>query len=410
MSTTQSSPQPIDISSTTSSHSRQISSPSSSQSPTSALSASLKAFSDLSLANKPPVRLESDEFKQAYRHARRASFGNSASVSRPIISNDEPKNIPTLSTSPGSNTSDLSSLPTPSSSPLSTSAFTSPTSANSAPASAVTVKRSASNGGSGINKTAAVPILGGVCEKEEIDAFENGEFGHEEPASAPAAHQHARSVSNAEGSSLFGGGARWGWTSSGGNGTNSPPLALPQDGGIRRGSLTFASPPGSSTLPLPASHSTALSPSAAPGSVTSAKHSPPLLPASDPFARMQPLGRVVSAGAALQTPQEGSGSLFRRFSFSLGAKKVSSNLLTLLALPELTLTSSRLISQRPSPPSPPSLALPPRTETLTAPESGPNLSAQDDARRGRTLGAGSMGAKPKRKLSPMGEKFLRGGY
>ena len=404
MSTTQSSPQPIDISSTASSHPSQISSPSSSQSPTSALSASLRAFSDLSLANKPPVRLESDEFKQAYHHARRASFGNSASVSRPIITNDEPKNIPTLSTSPGSNTSDLSSLPTPSSSPLSTSAFASPTTSNSAPTSTATVKRSVSNGGSGFNKTAAVPILGGVCEKEEIDAFENGEFGHEEPASAPAVQHHARSVSNAEGSSLFGGGARWGWPTSGGNGANSPPLALPQEGGIRRGSLTFASPSGSSTLPLPSANP-----------VTSAKHSPPLLPASDPFARMQPLGRVVSAGAALQTPQDGSGSgdgfsLFRRFSFSIGAKKVSSNSSSFSPVSNAVLTSHHSISQRPSPPSPPSLALPPRTETLTAPESGPNLSAQDDARRGRTLGAGSMGAKPKRKLSPMGEKFLRGGY
>ncbi|GAA6007683.1 hypothetical protein JCM11491_003924 [Sporobolomyces phaffii] len=350
----------------------QFSPPASSQSPSSALSASLKAFSDLSLANKPPVKLESAEFQQAYHHARR----NSASQgTRPILIPDEPRSVPGLSTSPGSNISDLSSLPTPSSSPPSTSAISISTSA-SAPTSS-TLKRSASNGGNGNAKAAAVPILGGVCEKEEIEALENGEILLDEPASAPA-HHHSRSVSNTEGSALFGGGARWGWPGSGGSGANSPPQQA------RRASLAFASPPTSANLPLPSTSASAI------------KHSPPLPPTQgDPFAKMQPLGRVVSAGASLQTPHDGSGSadglggLFRRFSIGgFGSKK------------------------RPSPPSPPSLALPPRESNLTAPESTPISMSQDDARaRGRTLGSpGSVSSKPKRKLSPMGEKFLRGGY
>lgn len=307
MSTVQSSAQPIEISSGSGTSNASHFSPSSSQSPSSALSASLKAFSDLSLANRPPVKLESDEFKQAYHHARRASFGNSASATRPLIINDEPRHVPGLSTSPGSNVSDLSSLPTPSSSPPSTSANQGTTSA--APTSS-SLKRSASNGGNGKEKTAAVPILGGVCEKEEIEALESGELLLDEPASAPA-HQHSRSVSNTEGSSLFGGGARWGWPGSGGSGSNSPPQ---QNLPIRRASLAFASPPGASNLPLPSN--------------AVAGHSPPLVPTqTDPFARMQPLGRVVSAGASLQTPKEGTGTggLFRRFSISgFGSKKVSS--------------------------------------------------------------------------------------
>ncbi|GAA5998685.1 hypothetical protein JCM5350_001111 [Sporobolomyces pararoseus] len=370
MSTDQASTQPIAIAAPSNdTH------PSSSQSPSSALSASLKAFSELSLSNRPPVRLESDEFKQAYHHARRASFGNgSASATRPILISDEPRHVPGLSTSPGSNVSDLSSLPTPSSSPPSTSAISSA----SLPTSS-TLKRSASNGGNSNGKAAAVPILGGVCEKEEIEALESGELLLDEPASAPA-HHHSRSFSSTEGSTLFGGGARWGWPGSSGSGTNSPPQqpALP----MRRASLAFASPP-STTLPLPAT------------STSTIKHSPPLPPTqTDPFTRMQPLGRVVSAGASLQTPHDGSstsdglGGLFRRFSIGgFGSKR------------------------RPQPPSPPSLALPPRESTFTAPESTPRPSAQDEARsRGRTMGSPGSAAKPKRKLSPMGEKFLRGGY
>ncbi|GAA5830861.1 hypothetical protein JCM3766R1_003452 [Sporobolomyces carnicolor] len=383
MSNATSSTQPIEIAPASSARDV-VHSPSSAQSPSSALSASLKAFSDLSLANRPPVNLESDEFKQAYHHARRASFGNgNAPATRPILiqGDHEQRHVPALSTSPGSNVSDLSSLPTPSSSPPSTSAVAAST--PSAP-----LKRSASNGGNANGKTAAVPILGGVCEKEEIEALESGELFLDEPASAPAPHHHhSRSFSSTEGSALFGGGARWGWPGSSGSGTSSPPqqqqpVAMP----LRRASLAFASPPGGLTAPLPAASTSA-----------TVKHSPPLPPTqTDPFARMQPLGRVVSAGASLQTPHDGSGtgeglgSLFRRFSIGgFGSKK------------------------RPQPPSPPSLALPPRGSTLTAPESTPGPNAQDESRsRGRTLGSpgSAPAAKPKRRLSPMSEKILRGGY
>ncbi|GAA6064532.1 hypothetical protein JCM10212_003810 [Sporobolomyces blumeae] len=399
--------------------------------PTSALSASLKAFSDLSLANRPPVRLESDEFQQAYHHARRASFGNNVSGSAPprphaLLTDDSgtstaglSRSIPTLSTSPGSNTSDLSSLPTPSSSPLTSPAIGSTSAALTSHASAPVGKRSGSTGATS-GKTTAVPILGGVCEKEEI-LMEQGELPFDDevdlPASAPQ-HHHSRSFSNTDRSSLFGGGARWGFTSSGA-GTHSPPALehLP----LRRGSQAFTSPPGSSIIPLPSSSvsssSTIMSPPLASTSTVAAKSSPPLLPISDPFARMQPLGRVVSAGAALQTPQDKGGSsdgfgLFRRFSIGgFGSKK------------------------RPSPPSPPSLALPPQTSsTLTsrdlssshfsapssstsspnpsmATSSSPSMSQSNARGRSLTVGTGAAGsAKPKRKLSPMGEKILRGGY
>ncbi|GAA5929531.1 uncharacterized protein JCM15063_004175 [Sporobolomyces koalae] len=380
MTTDRTTSRPIDIAPSGDPHANSSFSPSSAQSPSSALSASLKAFSDLSLVNKPPVKLESDEFKQAMHHARRASF-NSGTATRPImVPSDEPRNVPALSTSPGSNVSDLSSLPTPSSSPPATSSTLAQAPTSS---SASSLKRSASTGGNGTQKTAAVPILGGVCEKEEIEALESGSLALDEPASAPA-HHHSRSVSNTEGSSLFAGGAKWGWPGSGGNGANSPPR---QNLSMRRGSLGFASPPGSSTLPL---HPAPVAAASSGGSII--KNSPPLPPTQvDPYSRMQPLGRVVSAGASLQTSKDGNGSgegfnLFRRLSIGgFGAKK------------------------RPSPPSPPSLALPPRESTFTAPES--SVGSGDPLGRGRTLAAtGSATAKPKRKLSPMGEKFLRGGY
>ncbi|GAA5954939.1 hypothetical protein JCM21900_005941 [Sporobolomyces salmonicolor] len=369
------------------------------QSASSALSASLKAFSDLSLSNKPPVNLESDEFKQAYHHARRASFGATKPTPWPIVIPDEgaaPRAVPGLSTSPGSNRSDLSSLPTPSSSPSE-----SPPLANAHPPSSINggatssaLKRSSTGGSKG---TAAIPMLGGVCEKDEL-AMERGELAPDsdfQPSSAPPLPVHSREASGNTDSGLFRGGARWGWPSgSGAAGTHSPPGS--DMAPLRRASLTFASPPSK----VPASSMvTSASPAAA----------------QDPLTRMQPLGRVVSAGAALQTPGADSGGsvagghdgfgFFRRFSIGgfTGKKKP----------PPPSPPSSFAHTVSPPPPGPQPHTPPvPFTHSKTLPS--PDANALEGRPRGRSLGAGSAAGsgagKGKRKISPMGEKILRGGY
>ncbi|GAA5866656.1 hypothetical protein JCM1840_002421 [Sporobolomyces johnsonii] len=370
------------------------------QSPSSALSASLKAFSDLSLANKPPVNLESDEFKQAYHHARRASFGATKPTTRPIVIPDEgaaPRVVPGLSASPGSNQSDLSSLPTPSSSPSESSFLTNappPASINGGAASTA-LKRSSTSGSKG---TAAIPMLGGVCEKDEL-AMERGELplgSDVEPSSAPALPVHSREISSNTDTGLFSGGARWGWPGgSGAPGTHSP--SGPDMAPLRRASLSFASPP--SKLPSSSMASTSTSPAAV----------------QDPLTRMQPLGRVVSAGAALQTSGADSGGgaagghegfgIFRRFSIGgfTGKKKPHP--------PSPPSSFAHTVSPPPPAPQPHTPPVP-LIHAKTLPS--PSVNAPESRPRGRSLGAGSAAGtgagKGKRKISPMGEKILRGGY
>ncbi|BGP26927.1 proteophosphoglycan 5 [Rhodotorula toruloides] len=392
-----------------------------STSPTSsALSQSLKAFQGLALS--PPKStatqqnpLHSDEFRQAYQHVRRASTG---AQGRPIVNNDAAARaanlappVPGLSSSPSSSSeagTSAGSLPTPSSSPSSAAAPALPTQ-NTGKA------RSVSNGK--VGKPSAT--LGGVCEGPEI-AFERGELAVDDdddvaPSPPPALTPPASS-------SLFAGGARWGWPAARSGSSGPSPAAIgprspPASDSFlqRRGSLSFAAGASAGLSVSPSSSVATIkttgfaSPPNGMTSTSSGSPSTSTSPTSDPSKMMQPLGRVVSAGAALQTPSssaDGGGGggpgfgLFRRFSISgLGARKPS--------------------QPAPPAPAPPSTSHPaptlltPSHSSLTSAPAPPALTTDTSTKaRGRTLappGKGGGGAKG-RKLSPMGERILRGGY
>ncbi|BGP10604.1 hypothetical protein JCM10049v2_006496 [Rhodotorula toruloides] len=398
----------------------------SSTSPTSsALSQSLKAFQGLALS--PPSStatqqnpLHSDEFREAFHHVRRASTGAHPNQGRPIVISDAATGtanlappVPGLSTSPSSSSeagTSAGSLPTPSSSPSSAAA-------PALPATNTGKARSVSNGK--VGKPSAT--LGGVCEGPEI-AFERGELAIEDDDDAPSPPP---ALTPPISSSLFAGGARWGWPAAGAGSTGPSPAAIgprspPATDSFlqRRGSLSFASAGAAST-----SAGLSVSPSSSvatikttgfaaspPNGTTSTSSGSPLTstsPTTDPFKMMQPLGRVVSAGAALQTPssaEAGGGGgpgfgLFRRFSIGgLGSRKPS--------------------QPAPAPPStshPAPTLLTPSHSSLTSAPAPPALTTDTkpsaSGARGRTLAPPGKGGGAKgRKLSPMGERILRGGY
>ncbi|GAA5821700.1 hypothetical protein JCM11251_000981 [Rhodosporidiobolus azoricus] len=447
-------PQPIPFASPPSSALTSNTSPS----PSHTLSASLRAFQELSLSPPAPGSetknpLDSVEFRTAFHHARRTSFGaggtnaggtaGGGGGARPIVIPDsapaaQDAPTPGLSTSPGSEATS-GSLPTPSSSPSAVTAATSlplstgTTTSTGATTATARKERTASNGaGSKVGKPSSTLL--GVCEKDEL-AMERGELHlSDEDLITPPLTSGAASTGGGgggNGSGIFAGGARWGWPSSGSTGPLSPPASSSSvDPNLqRRGSLAFASPPSTSALRAPGTSS----PGGGSGSSsTAAALGPSSPPAADPFRMMQPLGRVVSAGAALQTPQgktsagggagagagagggTGSGGkdgfgLFRRFSISgLGKTRPSAPPPPpAAAAPAPTLAPPVLISSAPSP-----TAGPPTSSSTPGQPSPPT---QMGLQRGRSLGAGSGPAAgaakgAKRRISPMGEKILRGGY
>ncbi|BGP57619.1 hypothetical protein JCM8202_000994 [Rhodotorula sphaerocarpa] len=446
------------------------------QPPTSsALSASLKAFRELAIKENPDAHpFASDEFQQAYHHVRRTSFGN-VGAGNPgpppnlglAIDGAPPPatthtSLPALSTSPSSSseagTSAGSSLPTP---------------PPASPPSAKPRSLAGPGGGNGSLKVKKPSsTLGGVCEGPEI-ALENGHAlpGADDASRSPVAlgieipspddsatvtgvSSSPRSSATA-GGGLFAGGARWGWPASGGTAGGSPPIAgspagpmsLPAPGFAisspstanaltapdellspthqrRRSSISFAAapPPPSAAAVVPSA-----STSAAPASTGASAVASPLAtspPTSDPFRMMQPLGRVVSAGATMQTPNSAGGNggqggdgfgLFRRLSIGgFNVRKTRPTAPQPASPPSGfqagTLPAPTLLEPTHASLSPPSISTTEAKAAHAPPPAGPG------AQRGRTLGPGSAGGgaggggTKTRKLSPMGERILRGGY
>ncbi|GAA5996050.1 uncharacterized protein JCM10292_004914 [Rhodotorula paludigena] len=383
-------------------------------SPSSALSQSLKAFADLHLADKPAPGnpLDSQEFREAFDHARRASFGNLAHQ-RPQLATPSTESAvpPPLSHSPSASSdagTSAGSLPTPPSSSPPTSALL----VNPPALPAGGKPRTMSNGANGKVGRAPSSTLGGVCERPELD-LERGDSALDDSdlVSPVASAAHGSTVTPPSGS-IFANGARWGWPGS------STATRAPAEHHARSGSLTFVGSP-----PAHASTSVSSGSSGATAIVTS----PPVASAAaaDPFRMMQPLGRVVSAGAALQTPQgktaaatsaggagasEGFG-LFRRFSISgLGGRKTRAAAPPSppLAAGHSSISSSGFSSQ-PAP-----TLLEPAHSSLPPPVAVDATATTATQGRGRTLSptttAGGAKSVPKRRISPMGEKILRGGY
>ncbi|GAA5928417.1 hypothetical protein JCM3775_000606 [Rhodotorula graminis] len=389
-------------------------------SPSSALSQSLKAFADLALhdSTSPAARnpLDSAEFREAFQHARRASFGaTNTSSAVTTTTTTQPNTVPALSTSPSSS-SEAGSVPTPSSSPPS-STLSLPKTRSGAPTSTTASTKAV---------RAPSSTLGGVCERPELEfeqrggslALDDDDLAADPCMSAPAARHIAPAVTPPAGSAaatgggIFAGGARWGWPGTVAGSANAGPLSPPAVepfslGHGRRGSFSFGA--GSSTAASAAGIQASTSPGAASSSSSSAATvlatSPP---AADPLRMMQPLGRVVSAGAALQTAQDGGKNgvgdglgLFRRFSISgIGARKNR-------AVPSSPPSSG--FSAQPAP-----TLLEPTHATLPPPVPTSASATAEPTRRGRTLsppvGAAATGTRGKRRISPMGEKILRGGY
>jgi len=310
-------------------------------SPSSALSQSLKAFADLALHDSASPAagtnpLDSAEFRQAFHHARRASFGASAGAATTSASS-QPTTVPALSTSPSSS-SEAGSVPTPSSSPPSSTLSLPKPRSGAAPPTAASTKA----------VRAPSSTLGGVCERPELEfeqrggslALDDDDLAADLCMSAPAGARHIAPAvtppagsAGASGGGIFAGGARWGWPGTVAGSANAGPLSPPAVepfslGHGRRGSFSF----GAGSTTAAASSSSGIQASTSPSSSSSSAAtvlatSPP---AADPLRMMQPLGRVVSAGAALQTAQDGTKNgvgdglgLFRRFSISgIGARKV----------------------------------------------------------------------------------------
>lgn len=262
-----------------------VTSPTSPSIASSSLSASLKAFAELSLS--PPTTLESAEFQRAFKHARSTSFSNSTGV-RPNFVPDEASlsaALPGMSTSPTSAASDA--LPTPPSS----SPPRQPQQTQSVPGSIGITTKSRNTKGS---------QLDGVCEKEELE-FEGAardanaaviQMGESAPSAAPAS------------AALFNNGARWGWPQGGPASTTASTAAV-----------AGTSPPASSLARRPS-----LPIGGGPGGPGAGR---------DASAMMAPLGRVVSAGAAPAAPSNSSGKasdgfgLFRRLSVGGFGSRVS---------------------------------------------------------------------------------------
>ncbi|GAA5843275.1 hypothetical protein JCM9279_002045 [Rhodotorula babjevae] len=389
-------------------------------SPSSALSHSLKAFADLALHDSASPAaagtnpLDSAEFRQAFHHARRASFGatNTSTASQSTT-------VPALSTSPSSS-SEAGSVPTPSSSPpSSTLSLPKPRSAGPAPAAAST-------------KAVRAPssTLGGVCERPELEfeqrggslALDDDDLAADLCMSAPAGARHIAPAvtppagsAGASGGGIFAGGARWGWPGTVAGSANAGPLSPPAVepfalGHGRRSSFSFGAGAGTSA----AASSSGIQASTSPGAASSSSSSAATVlatspPAADPLRMMQPLGRVVSAGAALQTSQDGTKNgvgdglgLFRRFSISgIGTRKNRA------AVPSSPPSSDFAAQPAPTLLEPTHATLPPPVPTSASATAEPT-------RRGRTLsppvGAAATGTRGKRRISPMGEKILRGGY
>ncbi|GAA5917037.1 hypothetical protein JCM8208_000764 [Rhodotorula glutinis] len=367
-------------------------------SPSSALSQSLKAFADLALHDSASPAagtnpLDSAEFRQAFHHARRASFGASNNLSSSSsATSTQPTTIPALTLS----------LPKPRSG-ASTTAPTTSTKAVRAPSS----------------------TLGGVCERPELEfeqrggslALDDDDLAADLCMSAPAARHIAPVVTPpagsaaASGGGIFAGGARWGWPGTVAGSANAGPLSPPAVepftlGHGRRGSFSFGAGAGTGSSTAAASTSPGAASSSSSSAATVLATSPP---AADPLRMMQPLGRVVSAGAALQTAQDGGKNgvgdglgLFRRFSISgIGARKNRA------AVPSSPPSSG--FSAQPAP-----TLLEPTHATLPPPVPTSASATAEPTRRGRTLsppvGAAATGTRGKRRISPMGEKILRGGY
>lgn len=246
----------------------------------SSLSASLRAFS---LVSSPPTSLDSTEFKQAFHHARSASFSGGNAV-RPIII---PDNVdPVIGTGGGSLATTVPGMSTSPTSAASESLATPPSTSPQTPSvvgGGVPMKNGRASSAKGV-------ALDGVCEREEL-AFEADPEGHELLSmTAPAA---PISTSGGLGvgsppvqSALFANGARWGWPQSGGGGGGGGSTTTTTSGGSALGT----------------------SPPSPPGHVRRGSLPP-----------MAPLGRVVSAGAAPSSGGGGGGAadgfgLFRRLS------------------------------------------------------------------------------------------------
>ncbi|KWU45097.1 hypothetical protein RHOSPDRAFT_28928 [Rhodotorula sp. JG-1b] len=472
------------------------------QQPSSALSASLKAFRELAAVHKGASEnavdtqqqhpFATDEFKQAYHHARRTSFGQQAGATQQGLSPGHAGPLPALSTSPSTSSdagTSAGSLPTPPSSsppPAKPRTLTTQTSTTNGTNTTTTTN------GSSLKQKKPSSTLGGVCEGPEI-ALENGQLGLSDqdllgvPISSSGSTITASptSTQTGAGTGMFSGGAKWGWTSSSSSaaaspGTTSPaalasppigsvgsafaPMSLPVTGALggpgggdsdllspthrRRGSISFATPAtttggggGSSSMTTAATSSAGTGipiPTSAGNSVTSPLATSP--PTNDPFRMMQPLTRVVSAGAALQTPnaaKNGSAKsstssgaadgfgLFRRFSIGgLGARKTrpapaqppsppsgfgdqhqhqfSGGNNTSSNLPAPTLLEPTHASLSPATIS--------TTEAKAKPPPPPGVRGRTLAPAGVGGGGGAGGGAKPRKLSPMGERILRGGY
>ncbi|GAA5958378.1 hypothetical protein JCM8115_002446 [Rhodotorula mucilaginosa] len=476
------------------------------QQPSSALSASLKGFRELAAVHKGASEnavethhqqqqhpFATDEFKQAYHHARRTSFGQQAGGTQQGLSPGHAGPLPALSTSPSTSSdagTSAGSLPTPpSSSPPPTT--TKPRASTTQTTNGGT--NTATNGNS-LKQKKPSSTLGGVCEAPEI-ALENGQLGLSDqdllgvPISSSGSTVTASpppSTQTGAGTGMFSGGAKWGWTSSSSSssaaaspGTTSPaalasppigsvgsafaPMSLPVTGALggpgggdsdllspthrRRGSISFATPATTTAGGGSSSVTTAVTsaagtgipiPTSASNGVTSPLATSP--PTNDPFRMMQPLTRVVSAGAALQTPNaakngsakstSSSGAadgfgLFRRFSIGgLGARKTRPAPAQPPSPPssfgnqhQHQLGGGNTSSNLPAPTllEPTHASLSPATISTTEAKAKP---PPPPGVRGRTLapagvggggGTGGGGTKP-RKLSPMGERILRGGY
>ncbi|KAM0791871.1 hypothetical protein ACM66B_004127 [Microbotryomycetes sp. NB124-2] len=328
----------------------------------SSLSASLKAFADLSLS--PPTTLDSAEFQRAFHHARRSSFNGSkpsavtnndkdAVATQSLFGGGAGAGVPPMSSSPTSSTvSDT--LPTPPSS--------------SPPKSNLPSSRSAV----GIKVPAARQVkpsqLDGVCEKEELSLDDDATTI---AASAPA--------SNA----MFANGARWGWPQSA-TGPGETTVIGP------------TSPVLSSSPPGPRSAAPIRRASLSATTSTSANLPP-----------MAPLGRVVSAGS-------GAGNGSTTASGTGGGSKAADGFGLFRRL------SVGGFGSRPKPPSPPASTFggnsnPFGNSTTSAPAPAPSAPAPavaggDDGARGRknlTTTASGGGSRPKRRVSPFGERMLR---
>ncbi|KAK4046972.1 hypothetical protein OIO90_006364 [Microbotryomycetes sp. JL221] len=355
----------------------------------SSLSASLKAFADLSLS--PPTTLDSEEFQRAFHHARRSSFNG---LSRPIapssttatgffdstttgesgvVANQNMTNLPPMSSSPTSSTvSDT--LPTPpSSSPPKLSSST-----NVKSGAAMSIKPSVTR-----PMTTNKPNnqLDGVCEKEEllfVDQDDNLTSDVRLGESAPAT------------TAIFANGARWGWPQSTTTTTTTTTTTIDNP----TSPLLGSSPPTTNFVGPPPVRRASLS---------TTSNMPP---------SMAPLSRVVSAGSAgaggsatITGSTTGSGNvtkasdgfgLFRRLSvggFGNKPKAPSPPSSTFGGSNNSSNNNNNMNVTNPQP-------------VTQVPASIPTA-AVEEGRGRKSLGTTTSTTKSKRRVSPFGERMLR---